>query len=178
MRGPGPAGEFSNRRVFDPARRPQTAGRAVGGFSTPPRQLLIVVWASAHVKDEAPQVRPRISFLPGLRPWSIASSHAQMDTLTRPERSERMGRILSKDTAPEMAVRRVVSSLGYRYRLHVTSLPGRPERSPQACDTRTPSAGTGPCLYFWTSSSFRMRSNTTDSAACAVLQHQSRRTEV
>ena len=51
----------------------------------------------------------------------------EMDTLTRPERSERMGRILSKDTAPEMAVRRVVSSLGYRYRLHVTSLPGRPD---------------------------------------------------
>lgn len=51
----------------------------------------------------------------------------EMDTLTRSERSERMGRILSKDTAPEMVVRRVVSSLGYRYRLHVTSLPGRPD---------------------------------------------------
>ena len=51
----------------------------------------------------------------------------EMDTLTRSERSERMGRILSKDTAPEMVVRRVVFSLGYRYRLHVTRLPGRPD---------------------------------------------------
>ena len=51
----------------------------------------------------------------------------EMDTLTRSERRERMRRILSKDTAPEMVVRHVVYSLGYRYRLHVTSLPGRPD---------------------------------------------------
>lgn len=31
------------------------------------------------------------------------------------------------DTKPEMAVRRLVHGMGYRYRLHVTGLPGRPD---------------------------------------------------
>jgi DNA mismatch endonuclease (patch repair protein) len=50
-----------------------------------------------------------------------------MDTLTVSQRSERMSRIRSKDTKPEMAVRRAVSSLGYRYRLHRKDLPGKPD---------------------------------------------------
>jgi DNA mismatch endonuclease, patch repair protein len=50
-----------------------------------------------------------------------------MDTLSPLERSERMGRVRSKDTKPELAVRRLVHSLGYRYRLHRTNLPGRPD---------------------------------------------------
>jgi DNA mismatch endonuclease (patch repair protein) len=50
-----------------------------------------------------------------------------MDTLTPVERSERMSRVRSKGTKPEMVVRRLVHSLGYRYRLHVPALPGRPD---------------------------------------------------
>src|SRR5271154_4110141 len=50
-----------------------------------------------------------------------------MDTLTREERSLRMSLIRSSNTKPEMLVRRLVHSLGYRYRLHVRSLPGRPD---------------------------------------------------
>ena len=50
-----------------------------------------------------------------------------MDTLTPKERSERMGRVRAKDTKPEMLVRRLVHSLGYRYRLHNRSLPGQPD---------------------------------------------------
>jgi len=38
-----------------------------------------------------------------------------------------MGRIRSKDTAPELAVRRLVHRLGYRYRLHKAGLPGSPD---------------------------------------------------
>lgn len=38
-----------------------------------------------------------------------------------------MGRIRSKDTKPEMLVRRIVHALGYRYRLHVRALPGTPD---------------------------------------------------
>jgi DNA mismatch endonuclease (patch repair protein) len=38
-----------------------------------------------------------------------------------------MRRITSKNTSPEMAVRRLVHSLGYRYRLHGANLPGRPD---------------------------------------------------
>ena len=43
------------------------------------------------------------------------------------DRSENMRRIRGKDTAPEMVVRRLVYSLGYRYRLHRYDLPGRPD---------------------------------------------------
>lgn len=35
--------------------------------------------------------------------------------------------IKSKDTAPEMIVRRLVYSLGFRYRLHRKDLPGKPD---------------------------------------------------
>ena len=50
-----------------------------------------------------------------------------MDTLTREERSERMSRVRSTNTKPEMMVRRLVHSLGYRYRLHDAKLPGKPD---------------------------------------------------
>ncbi len=49
------------------------------------------------------------------------------DTLTPRERSERMSRVRSTDTKPEMRVRRLVHGLGYRYRLHVRELPGTPD---------------------------------------------------
>ena len=50
-----------------------------------------------------------------------------MDTLTQQQRSERMSRIRGRNTSPEAVVRRLLSSLGYRYRLHVGRLPGRPD---------------------------------------------------
>lgn len=38
-----------------------------------------------------------------------------------------MRNIRSKNTSPEMLVRRLVHSMGFRYRLHVTDLPGKPD---------------------------------------------------
>ena len=38
-----------------------------------------------------------------------------------------MSRVRSRGTRPEMAVRRLVHGLGYRYRLHGKGLPGRPD---------------------------------------------------
>jgi DNA mismatch endonuclease, patch repair protein len=49
------------------------------------------------------------------------------DTFSRALRSQVMARIRGKDTQPELAVRRVLHRLGYRFRLHVMSLPGRPD---------------------------------------------------
>jgi DNA mismatch endonuclease (patch repair protein) len=49
------------------------------------------------------------------------------DTLSPKERSERMSRVRSKDTKPELFVRRLLSSMGYRYRLHLRSVPGNPD---------------------------------------------------
>jgi DNA mismatch endonuclease, patch repair protein len=42
-------------------------------------------------------------------------------------RSENMRRIRSKDTSPELRVRRLVHRLGYRFRLHRADLPGKPD---------------------------------------------------
>jgi DNA mismatch endonuclease (patch repair protein) len=47
--------------------------------------------------------------------------------MTTAERSERMARIRSKDTKPELLVRRLLHRLGYRYRLHRRDLPGVPD---------------------------------------------------
>lgn len=38
-----------------------------------------------------------------------------------------MRAIRSKDTKPEMIVRRLLHSRGYRYRLHIKDIPGRPD---------------------------------------------------
>jgi DNA mismatch endonuclease (patch repair protein) len=38
-----------------------------------------------------------------------------------------MSRIRSQDTGPEWAVRRMVHALGFRFRLHVKELPGKPD---------------------------------------------------
>ena len=38
-----------------------------------------------------------------------------------------MGRVGQKNTPPELAVRKILHALGYRYRLHRNDLPGRPD---------------------------------------------------
>jgi DNA mismatch endonuclease (patch repair protein) len=50
-----------------------------------------------------------------------------MDRVTPKKRSDIMRRVLSKNTGPEMVVRRLVHSLGYRYGLHSRKLPGCPD---------------------------------------------------
>lgn len=49
------------------------------------------------------------------------------DTLSPADRSERMSRIRSKDSKPEMVVRRLVHGMGFRYRLHRKDVPGKPD---------------------------------------------------
>lgn len=50
-----------------------------------------------------------------------------MDTVSPARRSEIMARVTSKDTRPEIAARRLLHSLGFRFRLHRNSLPGKPD---------------------------------------------------
>lgn len=50
-----------------------------------------------------------------------------MDTLTAAQRSENMRRIKSKGMDCELRVRKLVHAMGYRFRLHVKSLPGAPD---------------------------------------------------
>jgi DNA mismatch endonuclease (patch repair protein) len=56
--------------------------------------------------------------------WRTSGS---MDRLTRERRSALMSRIRGKDTAPEKTLRAALHKAGYRYRIHVRSLPGCPD---------------------------------------------------
>lgn len=49
------------------------------------------------------------------------------DKLSPERRSKNMAAIKGKDTKPELIVRSLVHSLGYRYRLHRRDLPGKPD---------------------------------------------------
>lgn len=49
------------------------------------------------------------------------------DTLTIAERSRLMAKIRGKNTGPERAVRALLHRAGYRFRLHVAGLPGKPD---------------------------------------------------
>lgn len=51
----------------------------------------------------------------------------RMDIFSREKRSRIMSAIRSKDTKPEMTVRRIAHGMGYRYRLHRKDLPGKPD---------------------------------------------------
>lgn len=50
-----------------------------------------------------------------------------MDTLPPDRRSEIMSRIKGKNTKPEMRVRSLLHSMGFRFRLHRKDLPGKPD---------------------------------------------------
>lgn len=50
-----------------------------------------------------------------------------MDVLTLEQRRLNMSRIRSRDTAPEMLIRRGLHASGFRFRLHQRQLPGRPD---------------------------------------------------
>lgn len=49
------------------------------------------------------------------------------DNRTKASRSALMARIGSKNTSPELIVRRLLHGLGYRFRLHRKDLPGKPD---------------------------------------------------
>lgn len=57
-----------------------------------------------------------------------------MDTLTIQRRSKRMRRVRSRDTAPEIALRRLVWALGHRYRTNRRDIPV--EGAEARCDPR------------------------------------------
>jgi DNA mismatch endonuclease (patch repair protein) len=50
-----------------------------------------------------------------------------MDKLTPSARSRNMSRIRSRDTSPELTVRKALHSAGLRFRLHAKHLPGKPD---------------------------------------------------
>ncbi|MCY3833285.1 MAG: very short patch repair endonuclease [Chloroflexi bacterium] len=49
------------------------------------------------------------------------------DSFSSAKRSQIMSNIRAKDTAPEMQIRKGLHALGFRYRLHDSKLPGKPD---------------------------------------------------
>lgn len=58
---------------------------------------------------------------------TTALERVPVDRLSSERRSWLMSRVRSKNTSPEMTVRRIVFGMGYRYRLHDKRLPGSPD---------------------------------------------------
>lgn len=50
-----------------------------------------------------------------------------MDRLTSEQRSAIMRRVRREGTEPELALRRMLHAMGYRFRLHAKELPGSPD---------------------------------------------------
>lgn len=50
-----------------------------------------------------------------------------MDIFTRQKRSEIMAKVSSKDTKPEIIVRKFLFARGFRFRKNVKNLPGKPD---------------------------------------------------
>ncbi|MBN1902753.1 DNA mismatch endonuclease Vsr [Candidatus Sumerlaeota bacterium] len=51
----------------------------------------------------------------------------RIDPLTPAQRKKTMQSVKSEDTKPEIKIRKLIFSLGYRYRLHRKDLPGKPD---------------------------------------------------
>lgn len=49
------------------------------------------------------------------------------DVFSKEKRSNLMSQIRSKNTKPEIVLRKALHKFGYRYRLHVKELPGKPD---------------------------------------------------
>lgn len=49
------------------------------------------------------------------------------DIFSQTKRSDIMSKISSKDTKPEILVRKFLFSKGFRYRINVKTLPGKPD---------------------------------------------------
>lgn len=50
-----------------------------------------------------------------------------MDIVSKEKRSKNMSAIKSKNTIPELLFRKLIYKLGFRYQLHKTGLPGKPD---------------------------------------------------
>ncbi len=54
-------------------------------------------------------------------------ANKRTDVFTKKKRSEVMRAVKGKDTKPEVTLRKALFALGYRYRLNVKDLPGKPD---------------------------------------------------
>ena len=82
--------------------------------------------ARTPLKCTDDQRNGQIEYLCGLKNWD-KDNLKMSDTMTPEQRHRCMSHIRSKATKPELKVRRWLWSHGYRYRLNVKSVPGKPD---------------------------------------------------
>ena len=87
------------------------------------------------------------------------------DRMTPEQRHRCMSHIRSKATKPELAVRRWLWSHGYRYRLNVKSVPGKPDIVMRPYRTAIFVNG-----CFWHGHNVTMRESVENSACCKIPQ--------
>ena len=76
-----------------------------------------------RVSKRLPQIHPKMARNFCMRKKG-KKPHSE---LVSPQRSALMSRVRGKNTKPELAVRKLVHGLGYRFRLHVREMAGRPD---------------------------------------------------
>lgn len=89
--------------------------------------LVEVVLGLLHVPMRRPAVTGDCSRAGCRRSRDVAEGRNADPSPGKLTRSEVMARVRSKDTTPEMAVRRTLHAAGLRFRLHRADLPGRPD---------------------------------------------------
>jgi DNA mismatch endonuclease (patch repair protein) len=98
----------------------------------PERRILFLLTGRAAVHRRKPQFPKAVEHrpLPEYNRWpeiGVPPGSGYMDKLTPYARSRNMSRIRSRDTAPELLVRRFLHREGLRFRLHGRHLPGKPD---------------------------------------------------
>ena len=58
---------------------------------------------------------------------SVGASLCDMDRYSKADRSRIMARVGARDTQPEIIVRSTLHKMGFRFRLHRSDLPGKPD---------------------------------------------------
>lgn len=74
-----------------------------------------------------PRRGPATSGIQSGHQGSSRRENHQVDTRTPEQRSRIMRAVQTANTGPELLIRRLLHGMGYRYRLHVKQLPGRPD---------------------------------------------------
>ena len=99
---------------------------AVPVIATVARAMRPLIVGPSIARRGIPPVRERLP-LTTTTETGPALVAAMTDVHTREQRSRNMAAIRSRNTKPEVRVRRVLHAMGFRFRLHRKDLPGRPD---------------------------------------------------
>ena len=88
------------------------------------RKSEVLDWMRSHGAPSVPEVTPARE--DSVREATSTEGDGR-DIFSPEKRSQIMSRVRSENTKPELTVRSVLHRLGYRFRVHVKALPGRPD---------------------------------------------------